>query len=67
MDNATVRKYKSALTRAKKVSPEKIIEVCSFVLDDFHDNGYPDNWMIWQRAKEDAELEVKRKNWVNHW
>lgn len=67
IDNATVRKYKSALTRAKKVGPEKIVEICTNVLDDFEDNGFPDCWHLWLRAKEDAELEIRRKNWSNSW
>lgn len=67
MDNATVRKHKSALTRAKKIGPEKVIEVCTIALDDFQDNGYPDCWSLWQRALEDAQLDIRRKNWSNSW
>lgn len=64
MDNATVRKHKSALTRAKKVSPHKVVEVCTIALEDFEDNGFPDCWSLWERAKYDAEMEIKRNNWV---
>lgn len=67
MDNATVRKHKSALTRAKKVSPEKIVDVCTKALEDFEDNGYPDCWHLWLIALSDAELAIKRNNWVNRW
>lgn len=67
MDNATVRKHKAALTRAKKVGPEKVVEVCARALDDFQDNGYPDCWHDWQRAMEDAQLDIRRKNWSNSW
>jgi len=67
MDQATFRKHKAALTRAKKVGPEKVIEVCIKALDDFQDNGFPDSWMNWQRALEDAQLEISRKNWSNSW
>lgn len=63
MDNATVRKHKSALTRAKKVGPGKIINVCNAALEDFEDNGYPDCWHIWQVAKNDAERELAYQNW----
>lgn len=63
MDNATVRKYKAALTKAKKVGPEKVVEVCNFVLDDFQDNGYPDCWSLWERARYDAQIQIRYKNW----
>ncbi len=58
MDNKTVRKHKSALTRAKKVSPEKVIAVCDAALEDFEDNGYPDCWSLWERAKYDAQTQI---------
>lgn len=58
LDNKTVRKHKSALTRAKKVSPEKVIEVCDKALDDFEDNGYPDCWHMWKMAKYDAVTQL---------
>lgn len=61
MDNATVRKHKSALTRAKKIGPEKVIEVCNRALEDFEENGYPDNWHLWERSRQDAELEKRFK------
>lgn len=67
LDQATFRKHKAALTRAKKVGPEKIIEVCTKALDEFEDNGYPDSWHNWQRALEDAQLEIRRMNWTNRW
>lgn len=67
MNNATVKKHKAALTRAKKISPEKVIAVCDAALDDFEDNGYPDCWHDWTRAKYDAETEVLRQNWKNSW
>lgn len=58
MDNATVRKHKSALTRAKKVGPRKVVEVCDIALDDFADNGFPDCWSLWERAKYDATTQI---------
>lgn len=58
LDNATVRKFKSQLTRAKKVSPQRVITVCDEVLDYFEDNGYPDCWNLWVIARRDAETQI---------
>lgn len=63
MDNNTVRKHKAALTRAKKIGPEKIIAVCDIALDDFEDNGYPDCWHLWKMAKYDAEIKLRYQTW----
>lgn len=53
---AKVRKHKAALTRAKNSKDnDKIIAVCKAFFADFGNDPYPDNWMLWQRAKEDAE------------
>lgn len=67
MDNNTVRKHKAALTRAKKIGPEKVFEVSMAALADFEENGYPDCWHIWKMAAYDADLEIQRKNWRNSW
>jgi hypothetical protein len=61
LDNKTVRKHKAALTRAKKISPEKVIAVCDAALDDFKDNGYPDCWHLWEMAKYDATTQLLLK------
>lgn len=58
MDNSIVRKHKAALTRAKKVGPEKVVEVCIIALDDFEDRGFPDCWHLWKMAKYDAETQI---------
>lgn len=63
MDNATVRKHKAALTRAKKVGPRKVVEVCDIAFEDFQDNGYPDCWHIWNIAKQDAEMQIRHLEW----
>lgn len=57
-------KHKGALTRAKKKGPEAIIKVCDAFFEDFEDNDLPlpDRWHIWQRAKEDAENNLRRAN-----
>ncbi len=52
---AMSRKHKSALTRAKNSkNPDKIIAACEAFFTDFGDDPLPDNWSLWQRAKEDA-------------
>lgn len=63
MDNATVRKHKSALTRAKKVGPQKIVDVCTIALKDFEDNGFPDCWHLWKQAREDAIMKLRYEAW----
>ena len=57
--NAMVRKHRSALTRAKNSKdPDKIIAACDAAFADFEkpENIYPDDWSLWQRAKDDAIL-----------
>jgi hypothetical protein len=54
------RKHKSALTRAKKTNdPNKVIAACDAFFTDFDANGlpYPDDWHLFERAREDAELQ----------
>jgi hypothetical protein len=52
---------KAGLTRAKKKGHDAVIAHCDRALAIFEERGYPDRWMDWQRAKEDAEL-AKRLN-----
>ena len=55
---AKFRKHKAALTRAKNSKdPDKIIAACDAFFADFGDDPLPDNWSLWQRAKDDAEHE----------
>lgn len=61
LDKQSYRAHKSALTRAKKVGPEKVALVCAAALQDFEDNGYPDDWHRWQVALQDAQFEIWRK------
>lgn len=63
MDNNTIRKHKAALTRARKIGPEKVLDVCIIALDDFEANGYPDCWHLWKMAKYDAETQLIHKRW----
>ena len=55
----SLKAHKSALTRAKKIGPEKVIEVCNLALKDFEENGYPDCWHLWEMAKYDAEIKKR--------
>ena len=55
-----VRKHKAALTRAKKVGPGAVMVACDKALSDFDDHGYPDNWHLWQMARYDAEVALRR-------
>lgn len=60
LDARSVRAHKSALTRAKKIGPEKVILVCAAALQDFEDNGYPDDWHRWDIALRDTEMAILR-------
>jgi len=61
LTKAEYRSLKTKLTRAvNSKNDKKIIEVCKEALDIFEDKVAPDNWMNWQRAKEDAEYRLRR-------
>ena len=50
-----LRRHKAALTRAKNSGdPEKILAAAQAALDEFEVEGWPDQWSLWQRAKDDA-------------
>lgn len=57
------RNLKSRLTRAKKQGPEAIVAACDRALTIFENEGYPDDWHRWERAREDARMELARQNW----
>jgi hypothetical protein len=61
--NAMVRRHKTALTIAKKKGPEAVIDIVRIAFEDFQEHGWPDNWHIWNIAKEDAEMALRRKGW----
>lgn len=49
------RNLKSALTRAKNSNdPYKLLSTASAALARFDEVGLPDNWHLWQCAKDDA-------------
>jgi N12 class adenine-specific DNA methylase len=53
------RKQKRLLTRAEKQGdPQKIIEVAEAAQKSFEEFGQPDDWSRWQRAIDDAKLEI---------
>lgn len=61
--NAIVRKHKSALTRAKNSGDQqKVIDACDAAFACFDEPGmiWPDNWSLWQRAKDDAQFKLRR-------
>ena len=60
--NAIVRKHKTSLARAKSSgNPQKIIQACTAALAEFEATAYPDNWNLWQREMEDAQMEIANK------
>ena len=59
--NRLCRKHKAALTRAKKKSPEAVIAAVDQFYADFEaaDAPLPDNWRLWEVAKEDAQRAIQ--------
>lgn len=59
---------KSRLTRAiNRGDQQKIIDECNHAERIFEEKGYPDNWMRWQRAKEDAEYQIRLDRSKSPW
>lgn len=53
-------KLKAALTRAKKTKcPTEIVAACDKALARFEEIGWPDNWTMWQRARDDAMFQIR--------
>lgn len=62
------RRLKTRLTRAvNSKDNDKIIHETTAALAIFEEKGYPDDWMRWQRAKEDAEFAKRRANTVDRY
>lgn len=62
--NKMVRKHKAALTRAKNSGdPEKVVAAVEKAFADFDAGMWPDNWHLWEIAKRDAELAIRRREW----
>jgi len=54
-----LRKQRGNLTRAKKKGPQAVIDCCNAAFRCFEIVGYPDQWSEFQRAKDDAEVEIR--------
>lgn len=63
MDNRTYRNLKSRLTRAiNSGDPDKVVAECDRAEHVFDTDGPPpDDWARWQRARYDAEFEIRRQ------
>jgi len=59
-----VRKHKAALTRAENSKdPKRKWAAAVAALSEFESTSiWPDNWTLWQRAKDDAEFELRMAN-----
>jgi len=57
-------KHKGALTRAKKKGPKAVIEAVEkfYAAFEAEDAPLPDNWRLWEVAKEDAGFELRRQS-----
>lgn len=63
--NTQVRKHKSALTRSKKKGPEAVLKAVEAAYADFDRFGpWPDNWYLWEMAKNDAEHQIRSTQWT---
>jgi len=52
---------KSRLTRAKNSNdPQRVLKEAEHALSIFEEKGYPDNWHLWQAAKEQAQSAIGR-------
>lgn len=59
-----IPKLKAALTRAKKKGPDAVIAAVDHAFDRFDSIGcWPDSWHTWNIAKQDALLELRRRDW----
>ena len=55
------RSMKAALTRAKNSKdPQKLLSTANAALARFEEVGFPDNWHMWQSAKDDAHWALAR-------
>ena len=61
--NKIISKQKAALTRAINSSdPEKVVIACKNAVEQWGSSGclWPDDWSRWQRALDDACLQINR-------
>jgi hypothetical protein len=56
----TVRSLKSAVTRAKNRKDwDSIVQICDRAEAVFKEVGYPDDWSFFDRARMDANLQLR--------
>lgn len=62
LTNAEYQGLKSKLARTIKTARymSQIVDVCDEAFAIFDKKGYPDSWEDWQRAKEDAQVQIAR-------
>lgn len=66
--NKELPKLRAALTRAKKSGdPQKVIAAVKHATARFDVIGWPDQWSNWERAKEDAELQLRMSSKSGGW
>ena len=60
--NKECRRLKGRLTRAKNSGhPKRILDEVAQAYAQFDKMpAWPDNWALWERAKDDAEYELRR-------
>lgn len=65
--NKMVRRHKAALTRAKKKGPKAVVVACDAAFAEFDEPGniWPDNWHLWNVAKQDAENQLRREEYAS--
>lgn len=59
---ANCKRQKAALTRAKKIGPQAVIDVCDIALGSFDVFGWPDYWSDFEREKGDAEMILRMQS-----
>ena len=60
---------KAALTRAKKKGPQAVIDAVNAAFAEWDEKfpAWPDDWRIWQNAKNDAEYHIRTGHPTNSW
>lgn len=61
----SVRRHKAAMTKARRKGPAAVIAAVEAAFADWDRPGmaYPDGWHAWERARLDAEFELRRQAW----
>lgn len=66
---AIYRQQKAALTRAKKKGPQAVIAAVDKAIAEWDEKfpAWPDDWRIWQNAKDDANYHIRTGHPTNSW